>query len=613
MIGVVLNGRYRLDAALGEGGMGVVYRGHDLLLGRDVAVKLLSKAGLGTEGRARLLREAQAVAKLNHPNIVTLYDAGEADGAPFIVMELLSGVSLYERKPANMDELVEVARQVCAALGHAHEHGIIHRDLKPENVILTGRKANGGAGDLHVKLTDFGLARSAASRQTTEGGLVGTVFYIPPEQAMGRELDGRADLYSLGVMMYELAAGRLPFAGDDPLTVISQHLHAPAVPPSTFNADIPAPLESLIMRLMSKQPEDRPETAADVEHTLERIARKSTELILATAEATELSPLDRLVRGRLVGRDGELAEARVAWQNAMGENASESPHVLLISGESGVGKTPFVRALRALAEVSRGRWLHGECYAEGGAPYSAFDQAFGAPGAFGEGDLAASLPPWIACELVRLAPSLHSVFPCADESHGDRVRLFESVVTTCEMLINTPRGRAPTPAPLMFVIEDVQWADAATLALLRHLARRARTAGLKMLVVLTYRESELAMAGGLNDLLLDFTRERLAARIRLEPFDREQTAELLGVMFQQDIPPAFIDEIYRETDGNLFYIEEVCKTLIEDGTAEPRRRPLAVPDRDVLRGPAAERAPDGAGAHSEAGARKPRKLCVSRR
>ena len=125
--------------------MGVVYRGHDLLLGRDVAVKLLSKAGLGTEGRARLLREAQAVAKLNHPNIVTLYDAGEADGAPFIVMELLSGVSLYERKPANMDELVEVARQVCAALGHAHEHGIIHRDLKPENVILTGRKANGGA------------------------------------------------------------------------------------------------------------------------------------------------------------------------------------------------------------------------------------------------------------------------------------------------------------------------------------------------------------------------------------------------------------------------------------------------------------------------------------
>ncbi len=371
MIGAVLNNRYRLDAALGEGGMGVVYRGHDLLLGRDVAVKLLNKAGLGTQGRARLLREAQAVAKLNHPNIVTLYDAGEADGAPFIVMELLSGVSLYERKPASIDELVEVSRQVCAALSHAHEHGIIHRDLKPENVILTDRRANGDTGRA-ARQAD-GLRPGALrwqSRQTTEGGLTGTVYYMPPEQAMGRELDGRADLYSLGVMLYELAAGRLPFAGDDPLTVIAQHLHAPAVPPSTFNPGIPAALEALIMRLMSKQPEDRPQTAAEVERTLERIARKSTDLILAAAEVAELSPLERLVRGRLVGRDGELAEARLAWQNATGDQAADYPHVLLISGESGVGKTPFVRALRALAEVSRGRWLHGECYAEGGAPYS---------------------------------------------------------------------------------------------------------------------------------------------------------------------------------------------------------------------------------------------------
>ncbi|MGE5601907.1 MAG: serine/threonine-protein kinase, partial [Nitrososphaerales archaeon] len=367
MIGTVLNSRYRLDAELGQGGMGVVYRGHDLLLGRDVAVKLLSKAGLGTEGRARLLREAQAVAKLNHPNIVTLYDAGEADGSPFIVMELLSGVSLFERKPGGTDELVEISRQVCAALDHAHGHGVIHRDLKPENVILTGYKGDGDAGELHIKLTDFGLARSAASRQTTEGGIVGTVYYIAPEQAMGRELDGRADLYSLGVMMYELAAGRLPFAGEEPLTVISQHLHAPPVPPSTYSPDLPAPLESLIMRLLGKQPEDRPASAAEVEHLLERIARKSTDLILAAVGTAELSPLERLVRGRLVGRDAELAEARTAWQNATGDAANDYPHVLLIAGETGVGKTPFVRALRALAEVSRGRWLHGECYAEGGA------------------------------------------------------------------------------------------------------------------------------------------------------------------------------------------------------------------------------------------------------
>jgi eukaryotic-like serine/threonine-protein kinase len=566
MTGAILNNRYRLDSELGQGGMGVVYRGYDLLLGRDVAIKLLNKAGLGTQGRARLLREAQAVAKLNHPNIITVYDAGEADGAPFIVMELLSGLSLYEQKPASIDELVEVARQVCAALGHAHEHGIVHRDLKPENVILTSRRTD-GAGELRVKLTDFGLARSVTSRQTIEGGLTGTVFYMPPEQAMGRELDGRADLYSLGVMLYELAAGRLPFAGDDPLTVIAQHLHAPAVPPSTFNPKIPAPLESLIMRLMGKQPEDRPATAEEVGLTLERIARKSTDLLLAAAQAAELSPLERLVRGRLVGRDAELAEARVAWQNATGDESNECPHVLLISGESGVGKTPFVRALRALAEVSRGRWLHGECYAEGGAPYSGFDQALSSTGEiFSDPAAITSLPPWAAGDLVRIAPSLRSTFGEGLESEGDRTRLFESVLTAFGKMIQTARGRTPAPSPLMLVIEDVQWADTAALALLRHVARQTRATGLKMLTVLTYRETELTGARGLNDLLLDFTRERLATRIRLEPFSLDQTAELLAVMFQQAIPQQFAQQIHRETEGNLFYVEEVCKSLIEDGT-----------------------------------------------
>ena len=147
MIGDVLNHRYRLDAELGRGGMGVVYRGHDLLLARDVAVKMISQAGLGTEGRARLLREAQAVAQLNHPNIITLFDAGETDGTTYIVMELLDGRSLYERRPHNLDELVEIARQVCAALDHAHTHGIIHRDLKPENVIVSGTLAASGGPD----------------------------------------------------------------------------------------------------------------------------------------------------------------------------------------------------------------------------------------------------------------------------------------------------------------------------------------------------------------------------------------------------------------------------------------------------------------------------------
>src|SRR5512136_150502 len=158
MVGQLLNERYQLEAELGQGGMGVVYRAHDRLLDRDVAAKVLSRSGLSTQGRARLMREAQAAAKLNHPNIVAVYDAGEADGLPFIVMELVEGESLYKRHPSGLAETLAIARQICAALDHAHAHGIVHRDLKPENVLITP--------DGTAKLMDFGLARSATSRLT---------------------------------------------------------------------------------------------------------------------------------------------------------------------------------------------------------------------------------------------------------------------------------------------------------------------------------------------------------------------------------------------------------------------------------------------------------------
>ncbi len=268
LIGTTLQNRYRIDAELGRGGMGVVYRVHDMLLDRDVAIKMLSVAGLGSEGRARLLREAQAAARLNHPNIVSVHDAGEVDQAPFIVMELVEGESLHTRRPQALDEALAIARQVCAALDHAHAHGIIHRDLKPENVLITP--------DGVAKLMDFGLARSSllslpgrgaggeGQRLTGEGAIVGTVFYLAPEQALGQAIDGRADLYALGVMLYELTTGRLPFTADDPLAIISQHIHTPAAPPRAVRPDLPPALESIILRLLAKNPADRFGSAREV-------------------------------------------------------------------------------------------------------------------------------------------------------------------------------------------------------------------------------------------------------------------------------------------------------------------------------------------------------------
>ena len=183
MIGTVLNQRYHLQAELGRGGMGVVYRSRDLLLDRDVAIKVLLGAELGAAGSERLLKEARAVARLNHPNIVSVYDAGEAEGRFYVVMEYVEGVSLHEQPPQTLAEAISITRQVCAALDHAHAHGIIHRDIKPENVLI--------AVDAKAMLMDFGMARSLTSRFSAEGVIYGHSL-LSGARASSRTGGGRA-------------------------------------------------------------------------------------------------------------------------------------------------------------------------------------------------------------------------------------------------------------------------------------------------------------------------------------------------------------------------------------------------------------------------------------
>lgn len=302
--------RYRLETELGRGGMAVVYRAHDTLLDRAVAVKVLTPGVLGTEGRARLLDEARAVAKFNHPNIVAVYDAGLAEtgeqgGSPFIVMELVEGQSLHEYRPQSLTDIIAIARQVCAALDVAHAQGVVHRDLKPENVVMTPTGT--------AKLMDFGLARSIASRRTAEGMIIGTVFYLAPEQALGQAVDGRADLYALGVMLYELTTGSLPFSGDNPLVVITQHLHAPVTPPRVHNPEIPVAFDALIVRLLSKRPDDRPGSAREV---LDALSVAAVVPSLPTGTVAFLCSDIQGFTSRLE-RDPDEARAALARHNAL--------------------------------------------------------------------------------------------------------------------------------------------------------------------------------------------------------------------------------------------------------------------------------------------------------
>ena len=560
----VLNNRYRLDEELGRGGRGVVYRAYDNLLDRDVAVKVVSAGILDSEGRARLLREAQLVARLNHPNIIDLYDAGEADGLSFIVMERVEGESLAESKPDSLDEILAITRQICSALEYAHENGIVHRDLKPENVIITS--------DGTVKLTDFGLASPVASRVTREGMVFGTVFYLAPELALGRPFDGRADLYALGAMLYELTTGSLPFTADDPMAVISQHLHIPIVPPRARKADIPPALDDLITRLLSKNPEDRPTSAIEVLQLLDNPRILDREAV----PAEELFVLKRIGRGRLVGREVELGEARGLW-SLVGTGQGQ---MLLISGEPGIGKTRLVRELATQVQVLGGRVLMGSCYAEGSVPYAPFAQILRGALEGRVGD-ALDLPEFVLASVLTLAPDLRLDYqkvqpePTLNDPRAEQRRLFENL-TICFAALSHR-------APLLLILEDIHWADSATLSLLRHLARHAQ--GRRIMIVATYREVGSEGAPALYETLLDLHRERLALRLKLPRLNREQTREMLEVLFYEEITPDFLEGIYQETEGNPFFIEEVCKALVDSGQLyfadgrwhRPRMEELGIP------------------------------------
>lgn len=542
-IGATLNDRYKLEAELGRGGMGTVFRAHDPQLDRGVAIKVLSSLALGTEGRQRLIREAQAIAKLNHPNIVAVHDVGETDRVPFIVMEQVEGQDLQRSPPQGLADIVAVAQQVCQALRHAHQHDIIHRDLKPENVLVQT--------DGTVKLVDFGVARSMSSRLTSEGEITGTVYYLAPELALGREADGRADLYSLGVMLYELATGGLPFTANEPLAVVSQHVNATPVPLRARDPDIPPRFEALVLQLLEKDPIDRPASAEAVMAALD-----DPELLdQAASTDEELAVLGRIARGRFVGRQKELRQARAIWVQATAGDGQ----TLLISGEPGVGKSSLTRELATQAEISGGKAFVGECYAEGSAPYSPFSQILrqALPLVNENGS---ELPELVLANLIDLTPELLPYYadlpelPALDPDSEQR-RLAESVVSLFSEL--TER------APLLLVMEDAHWADSGSLTMLRHIARRLRDRPL--MLVATYREVELDQSTPLQETLVELNRERTASRLKLGRLGKEETRELLGAIFQEDITPEFLDGIYRETEGNPFFIEEMCKALVEEG------------------------------------------------
>src|SRR3954451_19852417 len=275
----LFDSRYRIMRKLGAGGMANVYLAEDQELGRRVAIKILNERHAGDEQFVeRFRREAKNAAGLSHPNIVSIYDRGEAEGTYYIAMEYLDGKSLkeliLERGPAPVSVAVDYARQILAALRFAHRNGLVHRDIKPHNVLVDGEG--------HLKVTDFGIARAGASQMTEEGSIIGTAQYLSPEQARGTQVDQTSDLYSLGIVLYEMLTGAVPFTGDSPVEIAMKHLSATPPSVSVKRPDVPRSLDQVVLRALAKDPSARYQSAEEMDADLERVGRG-----LGVSRATE--------------------------------------------------------------------------------------------------------------------------------------------------------------------------------------------------------------------------------------------------------------------------------------------------------------------------------------
>jgi predicted ATPase/tRNA A-37 threonylcarbamoyl transferase component Bud32 len=556
------NGRYAVLKKLGEGGKGVVYKARDTVLNRIVAIKVLKTAVAGEEGYSRFMREAQAVGKLNHPNIVSIHDIGREDDKQFFVLEFVDGMSLqelmgtYPEGKCDIQTALRIAMDVCGALQYAHAQGILHRDIKPENVMLTREDT--------AKLMDFGLAKMLGQPSLTqEGIIVGTVAYVAPEIALGRGADVRSDLYSFGAVLYEAVTGKPPFVGEDAVKVIFSHIHDFPVPPSKLNPKVPQALSDCIVKLLEKEPEKRFQTAADLLKALRDIAEGFLREAYGPSAKAVVIPAPRPIAEReiqLIDRTDEMTVLREAVDKAVrGEGG-----LAFLHGEPGIGKTRLTREVGAYARLRGMQVVYGRCPAlfrmDGVPPYVLWsevirnyledcnpEQLYRVVGYY----------PGEVCKLVPdLANRLRSVPPSVPISpEHERDRLFEAV---SQFVTNISRE-----APLLVVLDDLQWTDQSSLLLMHYLARGAYR--VPMFILGAYRDTDIDERHVLTSVLTELNRERLLKSVLLERMPFDDVSEMTKRIFEQDdVPREFCELVYDKTRGNPFFVEEVIKSLKEE-------------------------------------------------
>ena len=542
---------YEVLSHVGSGSMGIVYKARDALLERDVALKFLPAEYAESPDRLqRFLNEARTASALNHPHICTVHALGEHAGRPFLVMEFVGGATLRELAECrpSIEQIVRWIGQAARALAAAHAAGVVHRDIKPENIMVRD--------DGYVKVLDFGLARrlptiagsAAGAAGTSAGTLLGTVAYMSPEQSRGETACSTSDVFSLGIVAYQLLTGVHPFQCDSMFATLDAIANAPAVSPFRVRPEIPLALSGLVESMLHKEQALRP-TAAETESALNA-------LIAGDQLAVQAPPVERAI----VHRQAELAILRRAFADAEAGRGS----FVCIAGEPGIGKTTLVEDF--VAELSRRAVsclvAAGNC-SELLAGTDVYLPVLDAIGNL----LRRSGGSKVTRILRMVAPTWHAQFsPAARDAvahHPEQPRASSQPAMLREFL--NFLEESTRLGTLVLAIDDVHWADGSTVDLLAHLGTHCQR--LRVLVIVTYRQSEMLL--GLHPfrrVKMEMQGRGACTEIALGFLSREEVAQYIALALPQNaFPHDFVDLIYARTEGNPLFVVDLLRYLRERG------------------------------------------------
>jgi transcriptional regulator with GAF, ATPase, and Fis domain/serine/threonine protein kinase/Tfp pilus assembly protein PilF len=553
----IINKRYEVLEKLGEGGMGSVLLVLDKLAEENRALKLLSTGSLSSGDIEVLTHEFKSLTELRHPNIARVYEFGyeEGEGVPFFTSEHVPGRDLFAAtRGMAPEEIYPLMAQILRALDYLHSRGYIHNDLKPSNIlVIPPDKGRAKKGEATVKLIDFGLLRDVSDVRSS--AVAGTIHYLAPEKILRGQSDPRSDLYSLGISLYQIFTGDLPFAGGSTISLIRDQVELPPAPPRTKNPAIPEPLEAILLRLLAKEPENRYISAGEVIREMNQKLKRNFSLEVRGKKEREL------FAGKFVGRKKEITLLKQALDDVTSPRGGV--RICPVEGEEGMGKSRLLRELSYLFQISKVRYATGtpeETETEYG-PFASIVR-----------ELFLTLPETSSAlelhgpKIARLAPAeaasrgIHALPPL--EPSAEPMRLLDGL---CGFFAEISREQ-----PLAIILEDLHRADPFTIKafgfLARNLPRAERSDRTPRLLLCPSFSREEIQEKELRAILEGLTGRRGVRWIRLSGLEEEECRNFIASIFGRiELSPGFIERIFESTKGNPHFIAEALKSMKEKG------------------------------------------------